>query len=520
MGALLAKLGLPPLPNPAKAEGGAPLVPAADLGKRLETVSARAETASAAGGKNADELKKRVADAAAAVRAAASGDKAAVEKAHRALDVVQMVVDDAAAGAAAPAKPKYVPSPEAIRFTKHAKATLARIVALEASKSPDAAQLKKAAVAAAKLGQSSKTRDAATAQLEDIDKQLGQLHTEADKAAKGAPASKQPLFTMKVGAKQLTDVTVAQACAELAKVLGSLERELQGGFEAHCEELKIQREEPFAAWVSGGITAVKSALKGEQAVDINDLDIWDAPRDMLFDARAALKRQDPEAVLPYIPRIARATKQAASKVKKYNTDSIESAETAVEIARKTEDVAAEVIAKGAEKYGGEKAGIAAKAGAKSVFQLVEQLSGKYIAGTQKELDWTAVAKEGAASVASDLVGVMLKGAMAEHFSKLFGPYLQKAHFSEKELEAMAKALKLPQPLNRDFLMTKVQRYVKDFVLDKAKGFVTDAVADTIKGKKADEPDMSIEELMKKTVAKVVDGKFTELFVDFVIVHAK
>ena len=337
---------------------------------------------------------------------------------------------------------------------------------------------------------------------------------------KPAAKPKEERFTMKVGGKQLDNVTKEQACAELGKVLATLERQLQSGFESHCDELKIQRDEPFAAWVSGGITAIKSAVKGEKAVDIDDLNIWDEPRDMLLSARGALKRQDIDSVLPLLPKIGAATGRCASKVKKHNTDSIESAETAVEIARKTEDVAADVLAKGAEKYGGEKAGIAAKAGAKSVFQLVEQLSGKYIAGTQKELDWTAVAKEGAASIASDLVGVMLKGAMAERFSKLFGPYLKQAHFSEKELIAMARAMNVPPPLNRDFLMTKAQRYVKDFVIGKAKGFITDAVADTIKGKKAGEPDMSMEELMKHTAAKAGQGKVAELFVEFIVEHAK
>lgn len=421
------------------------------------------------------------------------------------------------------AKPAAQPAPfpEALRFTKHVKEVLGRVAELEAQKSPEAARLKKAVADAATLGhQSAKSRAAATQQLETVDKRIAELKAEAAKAAQAAKAPKEPLYTMKVGGKQLNDLTRAQACTELGKVLATLERQLQNGFEAHCEELKIQREEPFAAWVSGGITAIRSTLKGRTAVDINDLNIWDAPRDMLFKARAALKGQDVDAVTPLIPRITTATKQAASKVRKYNADSIESAETAVEIARKTEDVAADVIAKGAEKYGGEKAGMAAKAGAKSVFQLVEQLSGKYIAGTQKELDWAAVAKEGAASIATDLVGVMLKGAMAERFSMLFGPYLQKANFGEHELEAMAKAMNLPPPVDRDFLMTKTQRYVKDFVLDKAKGFVTDAVADTIKGKKADEPDLSIEELMHKTVAKIVDAKVTDLFVDFVVKNAK
>jgi len=416
-----------------------------------------------------------------------------------------------------PAAKPAAPSPEAVRFTKHVKELLAKIGALEAQKLPDAARLKKAVVDAAKLGQSAKTRAGATAQLDDIDKQVAKMKADAAKAA-AAPA--EALFTMKIDGRQLTNVTRTQACGELGKALAKLESDLKLGFEAHCEELKIQREEPFAAWIAGGISAVRAKVKGEEAVDINDLSVWDAPQTLLHDARAALRSQNVEGVAVLVPRIAAATKKAASRVKKHNADSIESAETAVEIARKTEDVAADVIAKGAEKYGGEKAGIAAKAGAKSVFQLVEQLSGKYIAGTQREIDWGAVAKEGAASIASDLVGVMLKGAMAERFSKYFGPYLSKADFSEAELVAMAKALNLPPPLSRDALMSTVQRYAKDFVLSKATSFVTDAVADTIKGKKADEPDMSIDELMKTTAKKFAEGKVTDLFVEFVVEHAK
>ena len=516
MGVLLEKLGLPALPGGPPAAAKTSLPPPPELSRRLSAVVAQAALAAAAGGKSGDEIKQRVADATALVAAAAGGDKAAVAKAERAIDVVQMVVETAAAK-------KYVPSPEAVKFTKHVKATLAKIVALEAKKVPQARALKQSAVAAAKLGQSSKTRAAATAQLEELDREIVQLSAEGEKAAKagaGAAAAKEQLFTMKVGGRQLTDVTKEQACVELGKALGRMEGELQNAFEAHCEELKIQREEPFAAWVSSGISSLKATMKGEKAVDINDLNIWDGARDMVIKARTALKRQDVEGVSRLLPEIGKATRKGAATIKKYNTDSIESAETAVEIARKTEDVAAEVIAKGAEKYGGEKAGVAAKAGAKSVFQLVEQLSGKYIAGTQKELDWTAVAKEGAASVASDLVGMMLKGAMAERFSKMFGPYLSKANFSEKELEEMAKLVNVPPPINRDFLMTKLQRYVKDFILDKANGLVTDAVSDLIKGKKASEPDMSLEELMESTVKKVVEGKFSEMFVEFVVHHAK
>jgi hypothetical protein len=50
--------------------------------------------------------------------------------------------------------------------------------------------------------------------------------------------------------------------------------------------------------------------------------------------------------------------------------------------------------------------------------------------------------------------------------------------------------------------------------------VTDAVSDLIKGEKAGELDMSVEDLMKGTVAKVSRGIFTEMFLDFVVEQAK
>ena len=216
-----------------------------------------------------------------------------------------------------------------------------------------------------------------------------------------------------------------------------------------------------------------------------------------------------------------ATRLCNAKIKRHTNDSIEAAGTAVEIARKVEDTAADVIEKGTEKLTHSKAaGAAAKAGAKSVFQLFEQVSGTYIAKTQKEINWTDVGKEGATSLAESIVSHLLEGAMAERFSNLFGPYLSKAKFSEKELAELAAALKLPAPLNRDFLMTRLQRMVKDFLLAKAKGFITDLVMDKIKGKKASEPDMTFDELMKSIALKATTGKGLEMFVDFAVEHAK
>lgn len=69
-------------------------------------------------------------------------------------------------------------------------------------------------------------------------------------------------------------------------------------------------------------------------------------------------------------------------------------------------------------------------------------------------------------------------------------------------------------------MTRLQRMVKDFLLAKAKGFITDLVVDKIKGKKASEPDMTFDELMKRIALKATTGKGLEMFVEFAVEHAK
>ena len=418
-----------------------------------------------------------------------------------------------------PAPKTYVPSPEAVRFTAHLKATMARIAPLDKVQPHDALRLRKAAVAAGQLGANPKERAKATAALEAIDGEVASL-TGGGKAAK-AGAAKEELYTLKIGDKQLTDATKAQVKAELQKVVDDMDRQLKGGFEAHCDALKIQRDEAFASWVSGGIASISAKLHGKEKVDIFDLEIWTEPQNQLFACKAALKRDDFEAVQRAVGPIRKATRECNAKIKRHTDDSIEAAGTAIEIARKIEDTSADVIEKGTEKLTHSKAaGAAAKAGAKSVFQLFEQLSGKYIAETQKEVDWGEVAKEGVASLAESIVGHLLEGPMAERFSGMFGPYLSKAKFTEAELADLATALKLPPPLSRDFLMTTLQKKVKDFLLAKAKGFVTDAVAEKIKGKKPSEPDMSLDEMMKSIALKATTGKGLSMFVDFVVEHAK
>jgi hypothetical protein len=520
MGGLLAALNLsPPKKSPQVGGGGASSAGDRELVQRLQALQARAASVrQGADAKKLAELDQRIAEAKAILDDVSSADKAARDKAGRVLDVVQMQVDDLAAVHAAAAK-KYVPSPEAVKFTNHVKQTLARVVAIEKTHPDDGLRMKKAVVAAARLGAHPKERVKATTDLEAIDKELAKL--QADAAAPKTAAAKEQLYTVKIGGKQLTNVGKVQVHAELKKVVDDLERRLQSGFESHCDALKIQREEPFAAWVSGGISAFTAKIHGKEKVDIFDLDIWDKPQKLLSDCKAALKRDDFDAVQGAIRPIQDATRECNAKIQRHTEDSIEAAGQAVEVARKVEEKSAEVIEKGTEKLTHSKAaGAAAKAGAKSVFQLFEQISGKYIAETQKEINWTEVGKEGVASLAESIVSELLEGAMAEHFSSLFGPYLSKAKFSEKELAELAKVLNLPQPLNRDFMMSRLQRKVKDFLLDKGKDFITGLVVDKIKGKKAADPDLSYEELMKSIAMKATTGKGLELFVDFVVHHAK
>ena len=172
MSNLLGVLKLP-VP-PALAKAAAQKAQSADLPTRLGALRTHAAEASAQGGKAADVLKQRIAEAEAATKAAASGDKAAVAKANRALDVVQMLIDDARAQSAPAAAKPYVPSPEAVRFTKHVKAVLAQIALLEATRSADAPRLKKAVVEITKLGHHEKERAKATAQLVEDLKSAGQ----------------------------------------------------------------------------------------------------------------------------------------------------------------------------------------------------------------------------------------------------------------------------------------------------------------------------------------------------------
>ena len=415
---------------------------------------------------------------------------------------------------------KYVPSPEAVKFTRHLKDTLAHIAALDKAQPKEALRMRQAAVAAGRLGANPKERSSATAALGVIDRELTDALGTGSGEAKAA-ATKEPRYSLKIGGKQFTDVSKDQVHAELQKIIDDLDRQLKSGFGSHCDALKIQREEVFASWVSGGISSITARLHGKKKVDIFDLNIWDEPQKLLFECKNALKRDDFEAVQHAVDPIRKATRDCNAKIKRHTDDSIEAAGTAIEIARTIEEKSADVIEKSTEKLTHSKAaGAAAKAGAKSVFQLFEQLSGKYIAETQKEIDWGAVAKEGGASLAESIVGHLLEGPMAERFSKLFGPYLSKAKFSEKELVEMATALGLKAPLDRDYLMTALQRKVKDFLLAKAKGFVTEAVVEKIKGKKPSEPDMTLDEMMKSVAIKATTGKGLDMFVEFVVEHAK
>lgn len=171
--------------------------------------------------------------------------------------------------------------------------------------------------------------------------------------------------------------------------------------------------------------------------------------------------------MPRFPAIAASTRRGVAKIKHYNADVIDAAGDVVEVAKKTEDLSATVVSKGVEKMYGKTAGIAAGAAMRSGFKAAEKLSAVHIAQTKKKVDWGAVATEGAADFAKEMVGMLLHGYLFEKFSSLFGSYLSKARFSEKDLADLGKALNLPGPLDPSELMTRGQKRVRDFLVSKA-----------------------------------------------------
>ena len=418
-------------------------------------------------------------------------------------------------------------SADAKAFTQLVAATLAKLPSLVAANPAEAARLRKAIIDAANQGKEAKGRAAARQALEMASLELDRLQVTATAQAATAKAKadaekakpKETLYDISVGGKQFRGATATEVCTALKTVVDALEAEIKRGFEAHCEEMKIREEEPFAAWVSSGITSLKATVSGDEEVDIMDLEIWNRPTEQLSQARAALRDRDIEKVILLVPMIKRSCRSAMAKVRKYNADSIESAETAIEGLTEVKEKSADFIKKGAETIGGKPAGVAVGALYTAAQEGAQQASAVHIAKTQKEIDWGAVAKQGAASAVSDIVGLLIEGPMAEKFSGLFGPYLKEAHFGADELEAMGKAVGLTGPLARDALMTKTQKYVKDFLLEKAQGLITSAVSDAIKGKKEGDPPKPIDELMRDVVKGVATEKLWKMFAEFVIKRA-
>jgi hypothetical protein len=421
----------------------------------------------------------------------------------------------ASAGSQAAAKPvsNHAPSPEAAHFTKSFKDLMAKVAALEAARSADAPRLRKAALDAAKLAAHPSGVAAAMTQLTQIDKQLEQARTAAAEAAAGAAAPQGQRYNLRVGSRQLTNATKAETCKALKIELDRLEGNLKNGFEAHCEELKIVREEPFAAWISQGV----SRITGGQPMP--ELEIWDDARDVVIQARRALKQEDIDALVPMFATIARSTQRGLSQIRKYNADVIDAAGSVVEAAKATQEAAVTVLTKGAERMGGKPAGVAMAGAANAVFKAAEELSAVHIAQTKKKVDWGAVAKEGAAGFASEMVGHLLHGFLAPRFSQLFGAWLGKAGFSEPLLKEMGRAAGLAGPMPRDYFATAGQKFVSAFLTSRAENLVKDAVAKAIKGKSEEDASVSVEEFMKKVLAGFSKGKLIDEFAEFVVKNA-
>jgi hypothetical protein len=60
--------------------------------------------------------------------------------------------------------------------------------------------------------------------------------------------------------------------------------------------MNLPNEVPFQAWLTTGVDAIKSFVKGQDAAKIPDLNIWDPAREMMIEVRKAEKKGDVKAI--------------------------------------------------------------------------------------------------------------------------------------------------------------------------------------------------------------------------------
>ena len=132
-----------------------------------------------------------------------------------------------------------------------------------------------------------------------------------------ARAEGEKTFDIAVGGQKLAGVSRDEAMKALKLERGKLHAQLEGGWAYHVDQMNLPNEVPFQAWLTSGVDALKSFVKGQDAAKIPDLDIWDPARDMMNEVKKAERQGDVEAIAALLPKIAAAIPKARSQVSKY-----------------------------------------------------------------------------------------------------------------------------------------------------------------------------------------------------------
>ncbi len=502
-----------PLADPAKA--------ASDASKRLKSLAARGKKAIAAdpGNTNADWLADVVRDfEGRVVELKQAKIQREADEMRKQLDWLEesVVSFEASAKENAPEgadKPKPVDSPALKQAKAQYKHVMAEIKKLAAAKNPQAEALKKAANDAGNLATSPKGIEKAQRALDMVLSDVAQAQTDAAKvkadaakakadAEKGeADAAKAAAetFDITVGGKKLEGVHREEAMQALRLEVGKLSAQLEGGWAYHVDQMNLPNEVPFQAWLTTGVDAIKSFVKGQDAAKIPDLNIWDPAREMMNEVKKAERKGDVKAMAALLPKIATAIPQARAKVGKYDEQMQGSAQTGVDAGRFVEDTSASAIGAIAEKRGGKAGKVAAQAAAQGLFQGVEQLT-EWMIGSRQHADPGAVAKkmgeEAVGAIFKELVAGQLKGP----FKSAFGSYLGKG-VDDATLKAMN--------LSRDAFMTAGQKYFAEFAAKQGAGLIKSAIAKLIAGKLPGSP----AEMVDAITADLMKGSAKQLIVD-------
>jgi len=272
-------------------------------------------------------------------------------------------------------KPPAEDSPALKKVKAQFRHVMAEVKKLADAKIPQADALKQAAIAAGNLATSPKGIEKAKLALDKVmsdaaksKANAGKAKADAEKAEADAAKAAAETFDITVGGRKLVGVHREEAMQALRLEVGKLSAQLESGWAYHVDQMNLPNEVPFQAWLTTGVDALKSFVKGQDAAKIPDLNIWDPAREMMNEVKKAERKGDIKAIAALLPKIATSIPQARAKVGKYGEQMDGSAQTGVDAGRFVEDTSASAIGAIAEKRGGKAGKVAAQAAAQGLFQ--------------------------------------------------------------------------------------------------------------------------------------------------------